>query len=397
MRKISFIQVITVVFTSFTIFGCSNDSSDENKELDTTAPEISCFENIEVKIDATASGTEVSFNTPLGTDDVSEVSTKQTKGLTSGSLFPVGSTTNTFSTTDAAGNTASCSFNVIVTRKAPLSSAPYFVGNNPTPKGKKWEKVANKSDEFDGTAFDDSKWHKNPATDGFGWYGRPPALFDPENVTVNDGNLNITTLKYDTPKTANSRDWTHGGAIVRSKETVKAGQYFECRMKANKTVMSSTFWLSFKQNCNTGPVRKLELDVQECVGRTHAGTAVWAKDFANIYHSNTWRHDRPCDTAIDESKQAPAIKILEEENNSRYFVYGCWWKSPKEILFYLDGEFSHAITNPPADFDLEGHITMAIETYNWNPIDADNIFETASYDDLTTKYDWVRTWDLVDE
>ena len=59
---------------------------------------------------------------------------------------------------------------------------------------------------------------------------------------------------------------------------------------------------------------------------------------------------------------------------SANFVYGCWWKSPTEILFYLDGEYTYTIT-PTTDFDLEGHITMAIETYDWNPIDQNNIFE----------------------
>jgi len=210
--------------------------------------------------------------------------------------------------------------------------------------------------------------------------------------------MNVTTLKFDEPKTVNGKTFTHGGAIVRSKATARQGQFYECRMKANKTIMSSTFWISFKQNCNTGPVRKLELDIQECVGRTHSNTATWAENWDNIYASNTWRHDRACDTEVTGAIQAPAKTILEEKNNSRYFVYGCWWKSPTEILFYLDGELSHSITNPPADFDLEGHITMAIETYDWNPVDeAGSIFETASFDDLTTKYDWIRTWKLEDE
>ncbi|MBK8555549.1 MAG: HYR domain-containing protein [Lewinellaceae bacterium] len=39
----------------------------------------------------------------------------QVAGLPSGSLFPVGSTTNVFVVSDASGNTASCSFNVTVT------------------------------------------------------------------------------------------------------------------------------------------------------------------------------------------------------------------------------------------------------------------------------------------
>jgi len=38
----------------------------------------------------------------------------QTAGLPSGSVFPVGTTVNTYTATDASGNTASCSFNVIV-------------------------------------------------------------------------------------------------------------------------------------------------------------------------------------------------------------------------------------------------------------------------------------------
>ncbi|MBK6997822.1 MAG: HYR domain-containing protein [Lewinellaceae bacterium] len=45
----------------------------------------------------------------------SNASLVQTEGLPSGSLFPVGTTTNTFVITDEAGNTASCSFTVTVT------------------------------------------------------------------------------------------------------------------------------------------------------------------------------------------------------------------------------------------------------------------------------------------
>ncbi|MDO8316233.1 MAG: HYR domain-containing protein, partial [Flavobacterium sp.] len=39
----------------------------------------------------------------------------QTAGLASGSLFPIGTTTNTFLATDGSGNTSTCSFDVIVT------------------------------------------------------------------------------------------------------------------------------------------------------------------------------------------------------------------------------------------------------------------------------------------
>lgn len=378
----------------FNACSSSDEANEEPKiEVDTTNPTIVCTDNISATISLNTDAALVTYTAPNGTDNKAGATTKQTVGLASGSEFPVGTTTNTFIVTDAAGNTTSCSFDVIVSY--PSENRPYSVDDkNSAPNGKKWTKVENMSDEFNSNTFDDTKWHRDPATDPFGWYGRPPALFESDNVTVSDGYLNITVEKFATPKTVNNTSWTHGGAILRSKEKAKYGQYYECRMQANKTVMSSTFWIAFEQNCNTGPVRKLELDIQECVGRVHDGTASWATNFSNIYASNTWRHERSCDTEVTGSKQAPAKTILTEKNNSRFFVYGCWWKSPTEIIFYLDGKESHKITNPPADFDLEGHITMAIETYDWNPIDDANIFETGSVDDRSTKYDWVRTWKL---
>ena len=382
----------------FVITACSNNDSDEKEEvipIDTTKPTITCESSISVFIDAGKNDAIVNYTAPVGTDNVLGAVTAQTAGLASGSSFPIGTTTNTFVTTDKAGNTASCSFDVVVME--PSGDKPYAVVDGvEVPSGKKWVKVEDMSDEFDGTTFDDNKWHRYPSSDGFSWIGRPPALFEADNVTVANGNLNITVEKFDAPKRVNGIDWTHGGAIVRSKITAKPGYYYECKMQANKTIMSSTFWIAFKQNCNTGPVRKLELDIQECVGRL-TNTAAWADNFDQIYASNTWRHERDCDTEVTGSKQSPAKTILTEKNNSRYFVYGCWWKSPTEILFYLDGKLSHSITNPPADFDLEGHITMAIETYDWNPIDANTIFDTGSFDDLTTKYDWVRTWKLENQ
>jgi hypothetical protein len=57
----------------------------------------------------------VVYTTPAGTDNCPGQSTTQLVGLASGSSFPTGVTTNTFRVTDAAGNTATCSFTVTVT------------------------------------------------------------------------------------------------------------------------------------------------------------------------------------------------------------------------------------------------------------------------------------------
>jgi hypothetical protein len=58
----------------------------------------------------------VTYADPVATDNcTSPISWVQTEGLPSGSLFPVGTTTNTFVATDDFGNSAECSFDVVVT------------------------------------------------------------------------------------------------------------------------------------------------------------------------------------------------------------------------------------------------------------------------------------------
>lgn len=59
---------------------------------------------------------------------------EQTAGLPSGSVFPVGVTTNTFEVTDSSGNTSSCSFDVTVNdTEAPVITCPgdVSVSNDP--------------------------------------------------------------------------------------------------------------------------------------------------------------------------------------------------------------------------------------------------------------------------
>ncbi len=100
---------------------CSFDvtvSDDEN-------PSIVCPGNINQNNDADICGAIVNYTTPVGTDNSEGVITEQTAGLPSGSLFPVGTTTNTFMVTDAAGNTATCSFDVTVTdNESPIITCP---------------------------------------------------------------------------------------------------------------------------------------------------------------------------------------------------------------------------------------------------------------------------------
>src|SRR5204862_3104832 len=86
---------------------------------DAQPPVIVCPANITQNSDTNACGAIVSYTAPVGADSCPGSSTVQTAGLASGSLFPVGVTTNTFVVSDAAGNTAACSFTVTVLDNQP--------------------------------------------------------------------------------------------------------------------------------------------------------------------------------------------------------------------------------------------------------------------------------------
>lgn len=369
------------------LLGCGgSESGDVEQIVDNEKPKISCSADIAISIAANESNSVVTYDFPLVSDNVG-ATTNQTAGLSSGMAYPVGTTTNTFQATDAAGNSSICSFSVTITRNAPLSSEPFFVANNPAPAGKKWSKAENLSDEFDGASLDEVKW-KN--TDPTNWIGRSPGIFKMNTVSQSDGNLRLTCYLLDNPEEVNGNTFTHAGSNITSNASAQVGQYFECRMKANKTFMSSTFWLINKRNEKTGcDKRTTELDIQECVGQITA-TAAWAQNTDQRMGSNTHSRNTSCaetPTGSVGNEEALADKVYKD-----YHVYGAWWKSLSEIEFYLDG-IKVATVVPKAEFNLKMYLRMVVETYDWNPVPNGGGM-SGNEDERTTYYDWVRTWEL---
>jgi hypothetical protein len=82
---------------------------------DTTAPTITCPADISLGTDPDLCSAVVDYNLPVSTDSCAGAVTVQDAGLTSGSTFPLGPTTNTFTATDACGISSQCSFTVTVT------------------------------------------------------------------------------------------------------------------------------------------------------------------------------------------------------------------------------------------------------------------------------------------
>lgn len=278
---------------------------------------------------------------------------------------------------------------LITIQLAAAQTTPTFnADEDPSPKGKKWELVPTLSDEFDGNSLDEVKW-KN--TDPSRWVGRAPGIFKTDVSTVSDGNLKMLNYLLPQKEVVNGNEFTHAGGHLISRNKGQVGQYFECRMKANKTFMSSTFWLISYANENEGCDRRVtELDIQECVGELNT-TASWASSFDQSMHSNTHSRNVTCSepTGSKGGNAATPTKVYED-----YHVYGAWWKSPTEIHFFLNGNHVNTVT-PVAEFSLPMYIKLVTETYDWNPVPADGGM-SGSEAERTTSYDWVRVWSMVD-
>ena len=252
-------------------------------------------------------------------------------------------------------------------------------------KGHQWKLVKELSDEFDGNSLDEDKWFN---ADPKRWRGRFPGLFMAEAVSVKDGKLCVTADEFDKPVKYKGQEWTHQGGHLCSKYKVKPGSYVECSMKANKTFMSSTFWLNNYTDETEGCQRRVtELDIQECIGypEDHPKTTQMGSNTHSRGIPKECTHIEP--GSVGNHCETPG-KVYDH-----YYTYGVWWKGPRELLFYLTGEYQYTIV-PKADFDIETRIKMVLETYNWSPVPEDGGM-TGSFEDRTTYYDWVRTYESV--
>lgn len=98
--------------------------------LDNEAPVISCPAAITLPGDTGSCGTAVSYTPPVGSDNCPNPVTSLISGFASGAVFPVGTTNVVYEVTDNSGNTASCSFTVLVIDTVPptlICPAPIVV------------------------------------------------------------------------------------------------------------------------------------------------------------------------------------------------------------------------------------------------------------------------------
>ena len=109
------VGVTTVTYEVIDVNGNSNTCNFSVTVNDTIVPIIVCPGNITASNDLSLCGAAVNYTAPVGIDLCSTVTTALTSGLPDGSFFPVGTSTITYTATDAEGNNASCSFDIDVT------------------------------------------------------------------------------------------------------------------------------------------------------------------------------------------------------------------------------------------------------------------------------------------
>jgi beta-glucanase (GH16 family) len=184
----------------------------------------------------------------------------------------------------------------------------------------KWQLVRAFSDEFDAKELNKNKWHLAWTEEG-DWQGRQPAWFDPQNVSVKDGMLNLVFRKSDVPQRLQGQGY-HGysSAFVRTKERNGYG-YYEIRARAMNSAGSSSFWFTDTPK----PENATEIDVFELGGNS--------KDFDHKYNMNAhvW--------ATPKSKEHWAVGgvwVAPWRFADGFHVYGFDW-SKEELVWYVDG------------------------------------------------------------
>ena len=108
-----------VTYTAINSAGTETTCSFFVNVTDDEDPVIICPDVIERTTDLDLCTAYIEYELPIVTDNCGSYILEQTAGLTSGSYFNVGTTTNTFVATDASGNSSECSFTVTVNDDQP--------------------------------------------------------------------------------------------------------------------------------------------------------------------------------------------------------------------------------------------------------------------------------------
>jgi len=244
------------------------------------------------------------------------------------------------------------------------------------------------SDEFTGSSLDTSKWlAKDP-----GWPGRQPGLFDPNNVVVQNGTLQLWA------RAAKRNDsWPEGydnytTSAIHSIAMVHQG-YFEIRWRSGSSGISSSFW--FHKNNGTSWT---EIDVFETTGTDNLskGGALASQLPSHVHvfalpNVNVSALPTVCNCTEGTPNSPPCSKPSYftlpqgETFSSAFHVAGLLW-TDNGIQVFLDGTLVNTIPSTclvqelAVDFDRE---TMP----GWMELP-----DPSTLPDVPFEVDYIRSW-----
>lgn len=179
-----------------------------------------------------------------------------------------------------------------------------------------WEPVSELTDEFEGSQLDASKWesfNKN-------WKGRAPGWFNPENVSVSDGALKLTSRVQDPPNGYPADYRTFSTAFVRSKARLRYG-CVEAVVQPADSVTSSAFWLVHNQRATWNEIDVFE--VSQAAGHQRK------------FHMNAHVFRRG-GVRLAKTESRPRWVELAHRTCDRAFVVAIE-RTPEKLTWYVDG------------------------------------------------------------
>lgn len=221
------------------------------------------------------------------------------------------------------------------------------------------------SDEFEGTAIDESKWFvQGKRGDYYIWKGRAPSQFVPHNVSVEDGRLKLKTqwepdFDFADEEYAGAYYGKYEGkpmpvttAGIISKKRFLNG-YMEVKSKAGNAAITAAFWaIGYEQ----------ELDVYELMGKPELEGNIRENWFKSTVHDWSPPAVRPT-RVIEFTKKDLPYRVADE-----FHVYGAEWGEDYLTLF-IDGEQVFHVTQDEVGTDWVLNNPMEVwldsEIFRW--------------------------------
>ena len=240
------------------------------------------------------------------------------------------------------------------------------------------------ADEFDADSIDETKWQGCHFSKGDTMV-RKGGYWNWELMSVQDGNLHISTKYYQNGFNGNSKPGWYSGAIYTKNLFEQKYGYFEVRCILPKgSGMWSAFWLNCNgmANENGSGTDGAELDVFE--------SAYYSDTFKNRVSSNI-HYDGYGENLKSQNVTTPFI--INNNPYKDFNTYGLEWNE-NEYIFYING-IETGRSNFGGTSQVPEYLILSVEVGGQNGVAADNWAGPALEKDATTTdfiVDYVRVY-----